>query len=868
LRAGSRCYANGKLSQALSQYLRALELAAELRDRDRQAFSLYRLSLVFGAMGREGDAAHALERAFDIARGEGNEVAMEYAAKALLEIHLGRHPEPWLHVAQELVDMARERGDVVSEGAGHGMLANFYDALGEHDNALRAAQDALEISKGVRDPGLERHALFQLGMAYGNLGRHDDALEQLEKALALSRRLRNRKDEGATLNGIGLIQTACRRYEEAVTSFAALLALARKQRDWRLEEHALNNLGIVELDGLHRFEDARRHLEHALRIDRAHGDLELAAPTLCNLALVCAELGLTDEARAYFEEAIPIFEELRGEIISEELRSSFFAQVEKAYREYAVLLAREADYRGAIHIAERGRARGLLDLLAEAAADLRGTADSELLDREQYLLQELKKIAARLLRGGSPKLEREKQRLELSYQALQAEIRMANPRYAALAQLQAWTAEEIQEQLLDDQTALLEYVLADQGSLLIVVFKNRLAAFPLPPRAEIEQLVRELRAAVKEDRLTRYPHGHELYQALLAPAAELIRGRKLLIVADGVLHYLPFGLLLSQPPDEQDASGPAGHKPRRTARPEDERELLDRLTREMHGLPAFDWERLPYVLREHAIAYAPSATVAGLLRREAARRSASGEPYDLELAVFADPETEAIEGCAERGEKPVALNAALGHVRGPAGLPRLPGTADEAWQLAQLFSPEAVRSGDAYDDKHVRLRCGSRATKKSALALATGEQRFRFLHLATHGLLDEETPRFSGLVFSPGEQDDPYWQVLEIFNARLRCECACLSACETGLGRVISGEGMIGLSRAFLHAGACSVCVSLWLVQDVSAPPLMRAFYEHVLAGLGKAEALRQAQLDQIAGGVFMHPKHWAPFILIGETSS
>jgi CHAT domain-containing protein len=148
--------------------------------------------------------------------------------------------------------------------------------------------------------------------------------------------------------------------------------------------------------------------------------------------------------------------------------------------------------------------------------------------------------------------------------------------------------------------------------------------------------------------------------------------------------------------------------------------------------------------------------------------------------------------------------------------------------------------------------------------------RYGVLHFATHGLLDAARPQFSGLALSLGlgqERDDGFLQVDEVFNLRLGDPLVMLSACETGLGELKRGDGVSGLTRAFMYAGAPTVGVSLWSVSDKATAELMSGFYKRLLAGEGPSasEALRASQLEMIAGGQFNSPFYWAPFVLVGD---
>jgi hypothetical protein len=258
-----------------------------------------------------------------------------------------------------------------------------------------------------------------------------------------------------------------------------------------------------------------------------------------------------------------------------------------------------------------------------------------------------------------------------------------------------------------------------------------------------------------------------------------------------------------------------------------------------------------------------------MLRREVRERQRQPTRYDGQLAALADPVVERLEVAGERrgGESqvPIVLQAAIAHTR--MSLEPIPSTRDEVWELAGLVSDRvpASQRPDLFDTQEVHLRTGQEATKAAAQQLTSGDKAYRFFHIATHGLIDTEKPQFSGLVFTPGEDGDPFWSAFEIFNARIPSEMAVLSACNTGLGRLVSGEGIVALSRAFMYAGAPTVCVSLWPVADESTPRLMKSFYEGVIAGGSKAQAMQTAQLQMLEGDTYPHPFYWAPFVLIGE---
>jgi CHAT domain-containing protein len=347
----------------------------------------------------------------------------------------------------------------------------------------------------------------------------------------------------------------------------------------------------------------------------------------------------------------------------------------------------------------------------------------------------------------------------------------------------------------------------------------------------VEKLREAVAAGPRRGAFSNYVlHARWLYQELVQPVEAWIEGkRELIIVPDGILYYLPFELLLTS------AEGMGG-----------------------------DPRRLPYLVRKYAVRYVPSASVwVGLGRPEAERRE-----WEKTLVAYADPVYGDLEGAVRE-----AWRSAFGEL---AKLPRLPHSRREVQQIARLY-PAA----------DVVLRVGQEAREER---VKSGEaEQARYVHFAAHGVLNENKPEYSGIVLTLGapsalatragetaraeperagqreeSAEDGLLQVYEVFNLRLNAEVAVLSACETGLGKEVRGEGMVGLTRAFLYAGAEAVVVSLWKVMDPATAELMVRFYRHLRAGMKKAEALRQARLEML--DQYAHPYYWAAFVLVGKS--
>jgi CHAT domain-containing protein len=174
--------------------------------------------------------------------------------------------------------------------------------------------------------------------------------------------------------------------------------------------------------------------------------------------------------------------------------------------------------------------------------------------------------------------------------------------------------------------------------------------------------------------------------------------------------------------------------------------------------------------------------------------------------------------------------------------------------LAELF-------GASHAEVHVGSAASETAVKSSADLTKT-----RFLHFASHGVIDTLNPSYSHIVLAPDPAagQDGLLHVFEIFDLRLNADLVVLSACETALGKEVRGEGLIGLTRSFLYAGAPRVVVSLWPVSDNSTPALMVHLYSHLLDGFDTLRALQLAKLELLKEGTYRHPRYWAPFIAVG----
>jgi CHAT domain-containing protein len=627
---------------------------------------------------------------------------------------------------------------------------------------------------------------------------------------------------------------------------------------------------------------AMEHYHQALRIVRELGDRPEEAAALLGIGQVEQRQGNLTLARQAIEQAIGIIESVRANITGQGLRASYFASRRDYYESYVDVLMEQHRQRPsaafdaeAFAVSERARARSLLELLTESHVDIRQGVEPALLERERSMQQRLNARAAAqadLLNRNHTSAQAEAAAKEIAsitdeYEEIRAQIRKSSPRYAALTQPRPLNLTEIQQQTLDPDTMLLEYSLGDNASYLFVVSHTSITSYQLPKRAEIEAATRrayelltapqprpgeteaKLQARIKEADASYWPQAAALSQLLLGPAASQLGSKRLLIVADGALQYLPFGAL-PVPETEGQRDREMGRRGERRMGRQGDRENPQSAIRNPQSCTP--------LMVEHEIVHLPSASALAALRRELAGR----QPASKAVAVLADPVFSADDarvkpgGKAQAGEgKPSDLTRAVNDVRGELG--RLLMTRDEAEAILSVTPRNAGLA--ALDFR------ANRAT-------ATGDElsNYRIVHFATHGLLNSEHPELSGLALSlvdeQGRPQDGFLRLHDIFNLRLPAELVVLSACRTGLGKEVKGEGLVGLTRGFMYAGAARVVASLWRVDDAATAELMKRFYRRMLQdGMRPAAALRAAQIEMWKKPQWQSPFYWGGFVLQGE---
>jgi CHAT domain-containing protein len=737
--------------------------------------------------------------------------------------------------------LSREMGNREHEGSALNNIGNGYKTFGDYEKAIFNLTQALDIQRETNDKRGEAIVLNNLGGCYLLQGNLQKAGELYQQSIILRRAVKDRRGEGNVLNNLGQVFAQSGDAAKAIEYLQQALAVRRELADRTGEAITLRNLARIHWTTGDKSKGIE-YFEQSNALAKKLGDRRVQAESSYGLALAEKERGNLAKAIETVESGLTLIEQIRSELVNPELRVTYFSTVQQFYELYAELLTaryerdkNETDVALALQTSEQARTRNLVELLREARVNIKQGVDVKLLEQAQDLQDKLnlryRQRTAALAGKSTPeqiaKITNEINSLTTELENLQVKIRRDNPRYANLTQATTLSSKEIQ-QLLDDDTVLLEYKLGAVRSFLWLVTKDSLKIYTLPGRAEIEKTAREFYGSITSRDKTKEAETSELSnrlsQILLAPVAPQLANKRLAIVADGVLQFIPFASLQIQNTENKS-----------------QRFLID----------------------TNEVVVLPSASVLAELRRSSAQSKAP----EKTIAIFADP---IFEPNDPRLKNLSATAAAAGGPDSKAELKRVSRDFNFGETLPRLLSSRTeARNISAFVPKsQASSNMDFDASRDNAMS--DNLANYRILHFATHGLLDTTHPELSGLVFSlydkTGKAQDGFLRLNQIYNLNLNSELVVLSACQTALGKDVRGEGLIGLTRGFMYAGARRVVASLWKVDDAATAEFMKRFYLSFLQRKSSpAAALRQTQNEMRDIPRFRSPYYWAGFTLQGD---
>ncbi|ACK65614.1 TPR repeat-containing protein [Rippkaea orientalis PCC 8801] len=831
----------GEYQKAIEVYQQELKLRKIMGDKPDEAEALVNIADILNKQGKKQDAINFLNQALEIQR---QLKTLPKEAETLLTLgdvylSLGAY-ESSLESYQKALSIFNKIGDRSNAINAFQSIGSVYKELKNYPEALKFYQQALSLSKSTGNCHYEASSQYTISRTYLDLGDYQNAIKVGNEALQLSEKLgiiEYKFARQAKVNDtLAKIELKQNNYPKALELAQKAKNLGKQSGSGDLEAHFLTTIAET-YEASKQPEQAIQTYQEQLTLYRTLGLQPEQSQTLYNLAKLERTQGSLLNALNSINEAINIIETIRKDVASPELRTSFFA-TKQDYYELKINLLMELHQKDptkgydaqAFDTSERSRARTLLELLNEANADIKQGVDLNLLEQEkslQYKLAALDKNWVELLNKNPTEqqkqdLQQQRKSLFSQYQDIQAQIRAKSPKYAALTQPQPLTLTQVQQQVLDENSVLLQYSLGEERSYLWVVTKGQLNSYELPPKKSIELLAKDLRDAIlydKDNPEIIAQSSAKLSEVILAPATQNLTKKRLIIVADGILNYIPFSVL--------SVSNQS-------------------------------------LISQYKLSNLPSSSSIAIIRQETKTR----KPAPKTLAILADPIFSLND---ERVKSPqtspsrqnntdlsvIALKSSVRALGDDNTLPRLPGTRTEAQAILPLF-PESQRIS-AFDSQ-------------ANIAFASNPQlsQYRFVHFATHGIFNSESPELSGVVLSlvdaKGNSVNGFLRLNEIFNLNLPVELVILSACETGLGKEVKGEGLVGLTRGFMYAGSPRVLVSLWKVDDQATAEMMTRFYRLMLQKkMSPVDALREAQLQMQQETEWKSPYYWGAFLVQGE---
>lgn len=842
-------YYKNEIGEALRYYEASLELS--LSEIDKSAEARYRLYLGYAylAADRYDDGVTQFGYSLEISSRNGD---LRGKAFALIAFGFAHTQVDNKHKALEVYKAAQsifpEGIDFVEYARLYNGLAKVYADYGNTAWALVHRKVAFGAFQKADHLLGQAMTLPILGSLSFKAERFDDAAQYYTEALALNERTKNEYGAACVRTELGTYYSRLGDFERAELNYEKALRYFRVSGENYLAALTQTRLANIRIrQG--RLKDARELVTIALKTNREVRNRFAEAVNLLQVAELEVKEQRLESAYEYILESISLSEMLSADVDNRVLRESFGAEAYERYSLLAGILMSQFERTGeraymfkALQASERLRSRSMIDALTVSIAAYGAEIDVDLRKKEIELLGSLNKEtdSLSLLLRQNADAERvassEKTIVEQNraLDEVKAELIRSSPVYAQARYPESFDAREVFPNNVDDTTAIVEFLLAEPHSYLWIATSSGIDSFVLPSRNVLEAHVDSVSLSLApnegasgesmEDHLLQNAllelqyknHAKALSRDLFGQASEKLKGKRLIIVADGRLQYLPIGAL-PWPGDESNEP----------------------------------------ILVTNEVVYAPSASVLQLIRSQERK-----EKPKKDLLVFADPVF------SKDDTRLTGLDVEAGRFDSFLGMLRSGRSLD---QLARLQESDAEAKaitrtvgGFATD-----VRTGFAANRENVLNADLGD--YKMLHFATHGLIEENRPELSGIVLSlydeMGKQNDGgFIRLQDVYGMNLKSDLVVLSACDTGIGKEVRGEGLLSLTNAFLQAGSKTVVSSLWKVDDAATRVLMTELYRGMADdGLTVSAALRQAQLKLYNDPRYKSPFYWAAFTVNGD---
>jgi len=738
---------------------------------------------------------------------------------------IDNYAEALNHYDQSLKIAANE-SNLIDQADSLYNIGGIFKDIGEYEKSLEYSLKALEIDQILRNKNSIAMDLNNIGITYRRkwfmTENKDDMLKSLKyfnDSILLAKETDDKKTLIDVTNNIGTIYSDLKEYGKSLEYFTRACKIAEERRDRESASMIYNNMGIVQFN-LGNFEESTKLYQKAIDLALEFQGGQVLWEAYLESANAYKKHQMYAEALQNYKNSISVIENIRSSINMEEYKAIYLG-VNKRIEAYQniidllyILKTRFPDRhydQEAFDYLEKAKARAFLDSLEVSSVNVSQGIDMKLSNREKEVARDISKLYTKLL---MPELSDDERKTaieqlkssEEKYEELKREIRATSPAYANLRYPKSLTYKEIERNILDSGVAYFCYSIGKEKSYGFVLSERGLKMFPIPSRQDIQNQVIEYRRAISDKENRDFRLGKELFKELVLPGLDQ-EIKKIIIIPDDVLNMLPFETLIT------------------------------------------DEKAVHWLIQDYSISYAPSISS---LRELDLRNGNKRNRSQKDIIAFGDP----YYGSNEEDNTGYGTDLFRDFYSAPTvGFFRLRFSGLETQKISSLFKP-------AKRDVYLRESASEEQLKSKNLA------DYKIIHFATHGLIDDKKPARSSIILSLDRDptEDGFLQMREIINLNMHADLVTLSACQTGLGQFIRGEGIEGLSRAFFYAGASSVLMSLWAVNDEATYQLMERFYYHLRSSRSLMNALRIAKLEMINSSALSHPYYWAGFIISGKT--
>ncbi|MGO9119055.1 MAG: CHAT domain-containing protein [Desulfomonilaceae bacterium] len=905
----------GQYPKALEYYERSLEITRKLRDVKTEGVTLNNIGLVYKSWGQYPKALEYYEKSLAITRKIGDVKGEGVSLTGIGTVYYswGQYPKALEYYEKDLA-ITRKLGDVKGEGVTLNNIATVYYIWGQYPKALEYYEKSLEITRKLRHVKTEGVTLSAIGMVYYAWGQYPKALEYYEKSLEITREIGDVKQEGATLSNIGMVYNSWGQYPKALEYHEKSLEIRQKLGDVKGEGVTLKYIGLVYYS-LGQYPKALEYYAKSLAIQKkigvpydgtedsignvylTMGDMENAEPilkkanrwvSLGRLALVKSDfneaknqfdkqlsrssqnrdvqglfaghtgLGLSyeglnqyDQAAEHYKHAIEVTEQIRDSLTPAQRTDFYDAEISHIpritpYKGLARVLQKAGKPEQSLKESEGSKARSFAESLSRRSENISLDVPKDVVERDADINNRLAALSQGLQKayekGSKDAIESFEKQVKEVREERDRHINKLRTEYPLFAATKYPQPMGIEHTALKDNEWVLGYDVSDSGLLVYLTRGKQLvkSLFKPIPEKQLEDLVQKCRRAMEtgpEESIMEkvksfdFASGKKLADLVLSDILpDLPKDAPLIIIPDGPFGVVPFEMLVLND----------GGKVQ-----------TDKTIPYVSGAEFFG-DRNP-------ISYYQSITALTLARTLGKQQKPGDRTLAMVDPVFSPDDARLVKAATEKrraaldkltGDKFMSFKTELA-----LEIPRLPLTT----QLGESLKKADPAKTDLYE--------GMKAQKSELLRKDL--KPYHSVVFGTHGYFGKDLPGIQEPVLiltlpDQPEGQDGFLRMTEVMGLKMNCDVAALTACQTGLGRHISGEGTMGMGRAFQYAGAKSVLMSLWSVAEKSSVEMVESFFKHLKQGKNRLEALRLAR-DEIRKAGYDHPFFWAPFILVGE---